>query len=197
MKHEVYDVSKCKVIPGLDNVYYADEFGNIYNRKGWKLKVSYVGNPSKTSNFTRYQQITLPINKKMKNCLVHRVIAETFLPNPHNYPQVNHKDGNKSNNSVSNLEWCDSSYNQKHRFYVLGENAKGTKNGRHKLTDNEVIEIYNLMKLGMDYKDIAKEYNISYGTPFDIFNGRSWTHITGMKSTRKKVNGKTVYKPDK
>lgn len=49
--------------------------------------------------------------------LVHRIIAKTFIQNPNNYPIVNHKDGNGSNNCVDNLEWCNKEYNIKHAVY--------------------------------------------------------------------------------
>lgn len=52
--------------------------------------------------------------KKAKHELVHRVVASTFLDNPNNLPEVNHKDKNKTNNKVSNLEWCTSQYNSRH-----------------------------------------------------------------------------------
>lgn len=50
-------------------------------------------------------------NKKKKYVRIHRLIAETFIPNPNGYPQVNHIDGNKLNNQMTNLEWCSNSYN--------------------------------------------------------------------------------------
>lgn len=60
-----------------------------------------------------YYQTVFTINGKRKHVRIHRVIAETLIPNPLNLPQVNHKDGNKLNNEPSNLEWCTNSYNTK------------------------------------------------------------------------------------
>lgn len=67
-----------------------------------------------------YLLITLHKNKKVKTFKVHRLVAETFVPNPNNYPIINHKDENKINNHVSNLEWCTVKYN----------NNYGTRNER-------------------------------------------------------------------
>lgn len=58
-----------------------------------------------------YLFVTLYKNREHKMCKVHRLVAKTFIPNPDNLPQVNHKDENKENNSVQNLEWCDQKYN--------------------------------------------------------------------------------------
>ena len=66
------------------------------------------------ANVNGYRMVQIPINGKIRNCLVHRLVAETFLPNPHNLPQVNHKDEDKSNNRVENLEWCSAKYNNEY-----------------------------------------------------------------------------------
>ena len=58
-----------------------------------------------------YEKIALSINGKRKIKYIHRLVAETFIPNPNNYKEVNHKDNNPSNNRVDNLEWCDRKYN--------------------------------------------------------------------------------------
>ena len=67
-----------------------------------------------------YRFVHLRINGQRKTGKVHRLVAQAFLPNPDNYPQVNHKNGNKSDNRVSNLEWCSREYNIWHERNVLG-----------------------------------------------------------------------------
>lgn len=62
-----------------------------------------------------YLYVTLHVNGKTVTRLVHRIIAECFIPNPDNLPQVNHKDCDRTKNCVDNLEWCDNSYNQRYR----------------------------------------------------------------------------------
>lgn len=62
-----------------------------------------------------YMFVHFSFNGKQINLLVHRVIATSFLPNPHNYPVVNHKDNNRANNALSNLEWCSREYNEDYK----------------------------------------------------------------------------------
>lgn len=64
-----------------------------------------------TTNHKGYMVVGLTFNGKEKKCLVHRLVAEQFIPNHNNYEQVNHKDENKTNNRVDNLEWCTVQYN--------------------------------------------------------------------------------------
>jgi len=71
-----------------------------------------------------------------KAYLVHRMVAITFIPNPEELPQVNHKDGNKLNNEVNNLEWVSCGDNQRHAYNTgLKREPKGLLNGRQELTE--------------------------------------------------------------
>lgn len=76
-----------------------------------------------------YLTVNLYANGNMKTCLVHRLVAEAFLPNPLNLPEVNHKDENKANPCVSNLEWCSSSYNKKYSCGNKGKKVLQISNG--------------------------------------------------------------------
>ena len=101
-----------KDVPGYESLYYADNLGNIYSKDrkirnfikpGRRLK------PCKNSK--GYLNVVLCKDGVQKTLKVHRLIALTFLENPNNYLEINHKDEDKTNNSVSNLEWCDRQYN--------------------------------------------------------------------------------------
>ena len=90
------------------------------------------------------------ISYKKKTFYVHRLIAEAFIPNPNNYPCVNHKDGNKRNNSVENLEWCTHSHNNR-EAYRLGLRTPNKATNKHKsvvmLDDNRnEICVFKKMK---------------------------------------------------
>lgn len=76
--------------------------GHIKNKHGRILK---------TEIRNGYYSVDLMKDKKRHKCRIHRLVAEAFISNPDNLPQVNHKDENKLNNEVSNLEWCDNTYN--------------------------------------------------------------------------------------
>lgn len=85
-----------------------------------------------------YLRTSLAKNGVNRTVKVHRIVAETFIPNPNNLPQVNHIDGNKQNNRVGNLEWCTQSQNMKHACQMGLKSLKGEKNPAHKLIKGDV-----------------------------------------------------------
>lgn len=103
--------------------YLISDIGNVYSRKTGRLYKMALNKKR-----TQYLEVGLLKNNKRFYKLVHRLVAEAFILNPENKPEVNHKNGNKTDNRVANLEWCTKSENIKHSFKVL--NRKSSMFGR-------------------------------------------------------------------
>ena len=104
-----------KSVVGFEN-YEVSSFGNVRHKATPRGKK--YGHNSKLS-YKDYVYASFCVNGKRYRKTVHRLVASAFVPNPNNLPQVNHKDGNKHNNHIENLEWCTASQNAKHRVKVL------------------------------------------------------------------------------
>lgn len=107
----ICNMEQFKPIEGYDGIYEISSLGNVVSNYSGKRKIL------KQSLMTSgYKFIRVKKDGKYKNLSVHRLIATHFLENPNSYEQVNHKDGNKLNNDISNLEWCTRSQNIKHMY---------------------------------------------------------------------------------
>ena len=130
MKIELYNDQEIWAdIENYEGQYQASNFGNIksINRSITQFghKKNYVrmmsGKKIKPNTQNNgYLLVWLCKEGNTKALLIHRLVATAFIPNKLNLPQVNHKDGNKHNNFISNLEWCSRSDNVKHAYRVLG-----------------------------------------------------------------------------
>lgn len=99
-------MEEWRTIEGYEGLYEVSNFGRVKSLKFDKEKVLQQG-----KNTNGYLYVVLYKEGKVKNFLVHRLVASAFIDNPNNYPCINHKDENPSNNCVDNLEWCDQKYN--------------------------------------------------------------------------------------
>lgn len=102
----LYQVSNLGRVRSLDKIILQHKYGaspNLYRRKGKILKQAITKEG--------YYMVSLFDNNKGKSYLVHRLVATAFILNPNNYRVVNHKDENKLNNNLDNLEWCTDKYN--------------------------------------------------------------------------------------
>lgn len=108
-----------KDVVGLEEYAYVSDKGEVFTKDRYinnnGTKVLYKGRQKVgTSNGLGYLQVKFTINNKEYRKYIHRMVAEAFIPNPNNYTDVNHKDGNKQNNTVENLEWVSRSQNIAH-----------------------------------------------------------------------------------
>ncbi len=114
-----------KEIEGYEGLYSVDKQGRIYSHRSNRYIAS-----GKPNNWWEYVVVGLYKEGKAKLFPVHRLVAMAFIPNPNNLPIVNHKDGNKQNNCVENLEWCTQKENVAH---ALANDLKGRKNEARKI----------------------------------------------------------------
>ena len=178
-KRVIFSIYENNIVNGFTKIrslenYCINEYGlilNIRTRGCIKPSVSKKG----------YWQVCLTNKNTYK---VHRLVALTFIENKENKPEVNHKDGNKLNNNISNLEWNTTQENIEHkRINNLGKTLKaklsatGINNSQAKLEEEDVIFIRTNCVTKNDIKKFSKELDISISTIYDIKNRRSWTHI--------------------
>ena len=131
-------------------VKYADKY---INAKGKVLKPAI--------DKKGYLRVAFKHLGKHSTFKVHRLVAEVFLSNELNKPMVNHKDGNKQNNNVSNLEWATNSENIKHAFdNGLIKAKKSIESHRTKRTKEQIEQMCFMRSLGMSYKSIADKLGV-------------------------------------
>lgn len=157
-----------QVIKGFED-YLITEDGKIYSiRRKLYLK------PQNTAYGYLHNTLT-------KNCIkttkvIHRLVAEAFIPNPKGLPQINHIDGNKKNNNVSNLEWCTAKHNIIHAYRtglskaICGEEHYSAKLNWLKV--NKIRLLYKTKKLKQT--ELAKKFQVDQGLISKIIHNKYW-----------------------
>ena len=149
-------MEKYMIIPGFDN-YAISNKGTLKNVKNGNILKLQVGK-------TGYQQYTLCQNGIKKTFKIHRLVALAFIPNPERSLQVNHKDGNKLNNTVSNLEWCTAKENDTHAR-LLGLKAENKPIEAIEISTSESTLFYSI-------GEASTYLSINRGTIHKVLSGK-------------------------
>lgn len=169
------EIWKRIIYKGEKTNYDVSTEGRVRNHKNRKILAL-----GKKKN--GYYIANIRIHKsKQKNFYIHRLVAVAFIenPDPENFKEVNHIDGDKSNNCDENLEWVSSSYNQKHAFKIgLKKPMSGEKNPNSEHSDDEIRKICEMIESGMTNKEIHKKTGVKKSVINSIRNRRRWVHIS-------------------
>lgn len=158
-------VKELKDFPG----YSISDQGEVFNKDGKMLATQVIN--------SGYRLVHMRTPGGRKAATVHRLVAKTFIPTEDLSKWVNHRDGNKLNNSVDNLEWMTPKENIRHAFETKLMSHKGEKNALAKLKDSDVPVIRKLIASGELLKNIGKKYGVHYSIISHIKRGKIWTHV--------------------
>ena len=141
-----------------------------------------------------YRHVTLYKGSKTdrKTFKVHVLVAKAFLENPYDYKEINHKDGNKDNNDVSNLEWCSRAYNVN---YDIEQRRISGQKSVSPLTEEMVKLVPDLVIHGCSIKLISQLYRVGHITIRNIIKGKRWKNLNLQIPKNTKYNRETVYLP--
>ncbi len=172
-----------KEVPGWNGRYLVSDLGKVVtvpfiqiDKTGRRYSIEQKSRkfyPDKDG----YLTIVLCKDGRMMYRGVHQLVMNAFIGMPPDGMQVNHKDGNKSNNHLGNLEYVTRSENHLHRCRILGH-GRGESNGRSKLTESKVREIRKLYADGVSCAAIGRLYGVTAGVAWRVGNKKTWIHVT-------------------
>lgn len=170
--NEVYLIGVLDAYKGLEG-YGIDKTGYI-----WSFKSGDWVKLTRHYDTKGYQCFKYYFNGKKRTDRVHRILAMLFIDNPENKVDVNHKDGDRKNNNIDNLEWCTRSENIKHAYSELNHpRMQGVKSPKSKLNDEKVREIRKLCQNGLSQRAVANIMNIHHSIVGGIMKGIRWAHV--------------------
>lgn len=162
-----------KPVRGYEDLYKVSNLGRV-----WSLR----NNKERRSGAIKAGYRFIPLNNKgaVRNHFVHRIVADAFLgPLPHK-SEINHKDGDKTNNHLPNLEVVTRSENLKHRIHVLGIKPlvfRGEDSGNAVITEGDVRNIRRLKREGKGAPEIARILGFGNSCVAHVYHGRTWKHV--------------------
>lgn len=169
------------VYPNISNKQNRFEISNYGRLKN--VLTQHIYKPSILSSGYYSVRTTLGSSDSKIHILIHKAVAYTFLSNPNNLPEVNHKDGNKINNHVDNLEWCTSHENQQHKYDTGLFNKdliSGENNHSSKLKTEDVKYIReHCVKGSKEFgtRAMARKFSVAHQTIMSILNNKTWSCV--------------------
>lgn len=177
-------IETWKEIKGYRETYEVSNFGNVRtkDRIGARGHFCKGCDRKQHENSNGYLRVSLNLTGKRKDFFVHRLVAELYLNKEDGKEFVNHKDGNKQNNHIGNLEWCTRSENEKHAWKIGLKNietlgTKGERHGMHKLEQKQVDWIRKHHKRNdkeFGTKALSLKLGVSPQTITNIVNNKNW-----------------------
>ena len=166
-------------IEGYEGIYQVSDLGNVrsvdrldaanHKIKGRAMRLS--------QRRTKYLQLSLSAEGKNKKHMVHRLVAQAFIPNPYSKSDVNHVNGVKDDNRLSNLEWCTHKENVDHAIRTGLFRPVGESGGNAKLTEDDVQHIRWLAAEGVKQEVLAEEWGVTRSGIRHVVTGRTWSHV--------------------
>ncbi len=158
------------------------EVSNFGNARSWKSGDPKILKPQITKR--GYLYVQLYINGKHEKHLVHRLVAQAFIANPDNKPEVNHLNGVKSDNRVENLEWVTRSENNQHA-HIMGLATSGGRHAKAKLTDAQaawIRHVYIPRHSEFGQNALARKFNVSVAVIHAVIHNKKYCALACLKS---------------